>query len=100
MNSTLRIFMLSSLGIACLMALSLHAASPQQGEQNVPDAPSATRPASQLPKNVSPPATTAPETPQQTNPEPPPSNSIKTVPAGSVPNDTTEDREDLYKIIV
>jgi VWFA-related protein len=100
MNSTLRIFLLSSLGIACLMALSLHAAPPQQGEQNVPDAPSATRPASQLPKNVPPPATTVPDAPQQTNPEPPPPNTIKTVPAGSVPNDTAEGRDDLYRIIV
>src|SRR5437868_9122608 len=100
MNSTLRFFLLSSLGIACLTALSLHAAPPQQGEQNVPDAPSATRPASQLPKNVPPPATTVPDAPQPNNSEPPPPNTIKTVPAGSVPNDTTAGRDDLYKIIV
>src|SRR3954451_14033531 len=102
MNSTLRIILLSSLGIACLLALSAQAAMPQQTQQNVPDAPSATRPANQLPKNVPPPATTAPDATQQTNPQPPPPNTIKTVPAGSVPDDaaTPESRDDLYKIIV
>src|SRR3954471_18245664 len=100
MNSTLRIFMLSSLGIAGLLALSLQAAPTQQNQQNVPDAPSATRPATQLPKSVPPPATTVPDAPQQTNPQPPPPSTIKTVPAGSVPADTTEGRDDLYKIIV
>src|SRR3954470_17731697 len=100
MTSTLRIFMLSSVGIACVLAVSVHAAVPQQSQQNVPDAPSATRPATQLPKSVPPPATTVPDAPQQTNPEPPPPSTIKTVPAGSVPNDTTEGRDDLYKIIV
>src|SRR3982750_2938915 len=100
MTSTLRIFVLSSLGIACLLALSVHAAVPQQEQQNVPDAPSATRPATQLPKNVPPPATTAPDASQQANPEPPPPSAIKTVPAGSVPNDPVPSRDDLYKIIV
>src|SRR3954471_12030136 len=100
MNSTLRIFMLSSLGIAGLLALSLQAAPTQQNQQNVPDAPPATRPATQLPKSVPPPATTTPEATQQPNPEPPPPSTIKTVPAGSVPNDPAPSRDDLYRIIV
>src|SRR3954469_4204590 len=101
MNSTLRIFVLSSLGIACFLAVSVRAAVPKQSQQNVPDAPSATRPATQLPKSVPPPATTTPDAPQQANPQPPPPSTIKTVPAGSVPNDTTDaGRDDLYKIIV
>ena len=88
-----------SLGIAVLMGLFVQAAVPQQAQQNVPDAPSATRPASQLP-SVPPPAATAPDASQPEN-EPPPSNAIKTVPAGSVPNDTAAtNRDDLYKIIV
>ena len=98
MDSTL---MLRSLGIAALAGFLTPGAIPQQTQQNVPDAPSATRPASQLPKNVPPPATTAPDTSQPVNSEPPPSNAIKTVPAGSVPDDTsTTNRDDLYKIIV
>jgi VWFA-related protein len=98
MDSTL---MLRSLGIATLAGFLTPAAIPQQTQQNVPDAPSAARPAGQLPKNVPPPATTAPDTSQPANPEPPPSNAIKTVPAGSVPDDTgATNRDDLYKIIV
>ena len=92
-----------SLGMALLVALLAPAAISQEAQQNIPDAPSATRPVSQLPKSVSPPATTAPDDSQQQNPEPPPSNTIKTVPAGSVPNDNTNtaaSRDDLYKIIV
>src|SRR3954470_12419420 len=101
MTSTLRIFMLSSVGIACVLAVSVHAAVPQQSQQNVPDAPSATRPTTQLPKNVPPPATTTPDAAQQTNPAPPPPNTIKTVPAGSVPDEpATTNRDDLYRIIV
>ena len=92
-----------SLGMALLVALLAPAAISQEAQQNIPDAPSATRPVSQLPKSVPPPATTAPDDSQQQNPEPPPSNTIKTVPAGSVPNDNTNtaaSRDDLYKIIV
>jgi len=89
-----------SIGIAVLTGLLVQAAVPQQAQQNVPDAPSATRPASQLP-SVPPPAATAPDAAQQANTEPPPSSTIKTVPAGSVPNDpATTNRDDLYKIIV
>jgi len=89
-----------SIGIAVLTGLLVQAAVPQQAQQNVPDAPSATRPASQLP-SVPPPAATAPDAAQQANTEPPPSSAIKTVPAGSVPNDpATASRDDLYKIIV
>ena len=92
--------MLRSLGIAALAGFLTPAAIPQQTQQNVPDAPSATRPASQLP-SVPPPASTAPDASQPANPEPPPSNAIKTVPAGSVPVDAASaGREDLYKIIV
>ncbi len=77
-------------------------AIPQETQQNVPDAPSATRPAGQLPKNVPPPATTTPDATQQPNPEPPPPSTIKTVPAGSVPNEPTTaiSREDIYKISI
>jgi VWFA-related protein len=100
MTSMLRIFSLNTVGIACFLALTTQAATPQQEQQNVPDAPSATRPATQLPKNVPPPATTAPDASQQANPEPPPPSAIKTVPAGSVPNDPVPSRDDLYKIIV
>src|SRR6478672_4092138 len=90
-----------SLGIALLVGLLGQAAIPQEAQQNIPDAPSATRPASQLPKSVPPPATTAPDDTQPANSEPPPSSAIKTVPAGSVPNDTpAASRDDLYKIIV
>lgn len=91
-----------SLGIAALLGFLAQAAVPQQAQQSVPDAPSATRPVSQLPRSVPPPATTAPEDSEQPpNPEPPPSSAIKTVPAGSVPNDTpAPTRDDLYKIIV
>src|SRR3954471_6180038 len=89
------------LGLALLMGALSNPAIPQQTQQNVPDAPSATRPANQLPKSVPPPATTAPDATQQETPAPPPPNIIKTVPAGSVPNDpTTASRDDLYKIIV
>src|SRR4051794_32827953 len=86
--------------IAVLMGALSSPAIPQQTQQNVPDAPSATRPATQLPKNVPPPATTAPDATQQPNPAPPPPSTIKTVPSGSVPNDSTPSRDDLYKIIV
>ena len=90
-----------SLGIALFMGLLAPPAVPQDPQQNVPDAPSATRPASQLPKSVPPPATTTPDDSQQQQNEPPPSSAIKTVPAGSVPNDpATTSRDDLYKIIV
>jgi len=89
-----------SIGIAVLTGLLVQAAVPQQAQQNVPDAPSATRPVSQLP-SVPPPAATAPDAAQQANTEPSPSSAIKTVPAGSVPNDpATASRDDLYKIIV
>jgi VWFA-related protein len=103
MTSTFRPFSLRSVGIVALLALFSQAAVPQQDQQSVPDAPSATRPVpAQIPRNAPPPATTTPAEPQQqTNPEPPPPNNIKTVPAGSVPNDTAaEGRDDLYKIIV
>jgi VWFA-related protein len=103
MNSTLlRLLVFCSMGIVVLTAYSVQAAVPQQPQQNVPDAPSATRPVGQLPRNAPPPATTAPDASQQTNPEPPPPNTIKTVPAGSVPDDTstTGTRDDLFKIIV
>jgi VWFA-related protein len=103
MTSTFRPFSPSRAGIVALVALFSQFAVPQQPQQNVPDAPSATRPApAQLPKNVPPAATSAPDTPQQqpqTNPEPPPPNTIKTVPAGSVPPDQTEGRDDIYTII-
>ena len=101
MTSTLRIFSLSTVGIACFLALTSQAATRQEAQQNVPDAPSAARPASQLPKNVPPPASTAPDATQPANPAPPPPSTIKTVPAGSVPDEpTTASRDDLYKIIV
>ena len=102
MTSAFRLCSLRSVGIVALLALFSQAAVPQQDQQSVPDAPSATRPAgSQLPKNVPPPATTTtPETQQQTNPEPPPPNTIKTVPAGSVPEDTANNgRDEIYTII-
>jgi VWFA-related protein len=89
------------LGIAALMGVLSSPAIPQQTQQNVPDAPSAARPASQLPKNVPPPATTTPDATQQPNAAPPPPSTIKTVPAGSVPDEpATTGRDDLYKIIV
>src|SRR4051812_14436093 len=102
MTSTFRPFSLSRAGIVALVALFSQSAVPQQQQQNVPDAPSATRPApAQLPKNVPPAASTAPDTQQQpqANPIPPPPSTIKTVPSGSVPNDQTDGREDLYTII-
>src|SRR3954453_18380013 len=104
MTSAFRPFSLSRAGIVALLALLSQSAVPQQQQQSVPDAPSATRPApAQLPKNVPPATSTTPDTQQQqpqTNPAPPPPNNIKTVPAGSVPPDTADGRDDLYKIIV
>ena len=103
MTSTFRPFSFVKVGIVALVALFSQAAVPQQAQQNVPDAPSATRPApAPLPKNVPPAATTGSGTqqqPQQPNPEPPPPSTIKTVPAGSIPPDQIQGTDDLYTII-
>lgn len=79
------------------------------GQQDIPDAPSATRPVQPFPSNLppaprpetQPPANTAPpnSSTSSSNPAMPP---VKTVPEGSVPADPGGDinsREDLYKIV-
>src|SRR4051812_14294458 len=74
MTSAFRPFSLSRAGIVALVALFSQSAIPQQQQQNVPDAPSATRPATTQLPNVPPAASTAPDTQQQqpqANPAPP-----------------------------
>jgi VWFA-related protein len=83
-------------------------------QQDIPDAPSATRPVQPFPSNLPPvPKTSAPQPappPNQAPPtdagssstgNPPPMPAVKTVPPGSVPADQGEinSPEDLYKIV-
>jgi VWFA-related protein len=78
----------------------------QPAQQDIPDAPSAVRPAQPFPTTITPsrprPEEEKPQTaPQPTSSEttpPPPMPPVKTVPPGSVPADVNT-RDDLYKIV-
>jgi len=81
-------------------------------QQDIPDAPSATRPVQPFPTNLPPAPRTEPSTapslppnqapPGESSSAPPPMPPVTTVPPGSVPSAPSEDvntREDLYKIV-
>ncbi|MGC2196599.1 MAG: VWA domain-containing protein [Terriglobales bacterium] len=100
---------------AWLLALFLLAGSvlaqdpgqpPQPGQQDIPDAPSAVRPVQPFPANL-PPSRPQPQ-PEKAPPpganQPPPSENnpppmppVRTVPAGSVPGEELNTRDELYK---
>src|SRR6201997_2377715 len=106
------------LAIICLaggFALAQDQSQTPPPQQDIPDAPSATRPANPFPSNLPPaPKTGAPQPtppPNQAPPtdagsssnggNPPPMPPVKTVPPGSIPADQGElnSPEDLYKIV-
>src|SRR5215510_9185776 len=98
-------FRLGPLLFAASLALSgAIAQDPQQNPQDIPDAPSATRPMQTFPTNLPPARPEAP--PEQpapkSNPDesdsgaPPAMPPVKTVPAGSVPTEGVNSRDDLY----
>jgi len=107
-----RSFRLGALLFAASLTLSgAVAQDPQQNQQSpqdIPDAPSATRPVQTFPTNLPPARPEAP--PEQpapkSNPDesdsgaPPPMPAVKTVPAGSVPTEGVNSRDDLYTITV
>jgi len=83
----------------------------KQSQQDIPDAPSASRPVQPFPTNLPPaprPDTQPAPAPASGSKEPPPSSSssapppmppVKTVPEGSVPAGEVNTRDDLYKIV-
>ena len=105
-------FAVSAVMVAAALAVGTAAAQDQgqpQNQQDIPDAPSATRPVQPFPANLpptahsdtrpaQPPATTSgsKDTPSQ---PPPPMPPVKTVPVGSAPAGDVNTRDDLYKIV-
>jgi VWFA-related protein len=105
--------------VVCLagaLALAQDQSQTPPPQQDIPDAPSATRPVQPFPSNLPPaPKTGTPQPappPNQAPPtdfgsstsggNPPPMPPVKTVPPGSIPADQGNDintREDLYKIV-
>jgi VWFA-related protein len=94
--------------LALLLAVAMAAAQDQgqkqEGQQDIPDAPSAVRPVQPFPTNL-PPSRPQPEKPAPAPPanEPVPSESnrppmppVKTVPPGSVPGGNINTRDELY----
>jgi VWFA-related protein len=97
----------------------------QQSNQQIPDAPSAVKPTSQLPaapepqappatsgpreeqtspppvppNNPPPSSSTPPPPPEEDRAEPPPPAKISAVPSGAVPKDQSGNQEPLYKIV-
>jgi VWFA-related protein len=80
----------------------------KQNPQEIPDAPSASRPPQPFPSNLPPAPRTETQPPAPTSTSgskeapseaPPPMPPVKTVPPGSVPAGDVNTREDLYKIV-
>jgi VWFA-related protein len=97
--------------LAAILAAGMAKAQDQgqkQNQQDIPDAPSASRPVQPFPSNLPPAPRAEPQPPasastsgsKETPSEaPPPMPPIKTVPAGSVPGGDVNTRDDLYKIV-
>jgi VWFA-related protein len=104
---------ISALFLVVAVALAQDQGQKQTGQQDIPDAPSAVRPAPTFPTNLPPsrpqpeaeqpapsntkpaPSTSQPAAASEGNP-PPPMPPVNTVPPGSVPKDQMNTREDLY----
>src|ERR1051326_1546114 len=71
-------------------------ATPSQ--QSIPDAPSAKKPASELPANPVPQASRPVPNEQQAQPAPPPASEVKTVPQGSATREPGSDRATRYTL--
>jgi VWFA-related protein len=107
-----RLWKVTALLALCLaggMAAAQDQAQKQSGQQDIPDAPSATKPLQPFPTNLPParPETPPVEPPAPANNQPapgetsppPPMPPVKTIPAGSVPGEDINTRDDLYKIV-
>lgn len=103
------------IGAFALVAGCVWAAAQKQSDQNVPDAPSATRPAQTfptVPPSSGPPLPSRPEDApkdneappggpaETTNPKPAPPVNIRTVPEGGATPDNSPGQETLYKLSV
>src|ERR1700740_160338 len=81
----------------------------QQGQQDIPDAPSAVRPVQPFPSNLPPsrpqpqPEPEKPSAPPANEPAPsstpPPMPPVKTIPPGGAPGGDLNTRDDLYRIV-
>ena len=88
-----KIYGLPGLALLCALAAGLALAqqqptTPPSGQSNIPDAPSASRPAEKFPAQAEP-----------INTPPPPPADVTTVPSGSVPAEGGSSRNELFTLI-
>jgi VWFA-related protein len=106
-------FRLGASALTAFLAAGLLAAQDQgqqqQGQQDIPDAPSAVRPVQPFPSNLPPsrpqpqPEPEKPSAPPANEPAPsstpPPMPPVKTIPPGGAPGGDLNTRDDLYRIV-